>query len=151
MIKTVFSTVDDLNVNWLKMELLMTFGGFQDVPRQTRFRSSHGPLAPSRLLSMRCETQGSSQGQGLYLPRSISCHVLCAVDLSRVFARYRNEFENASGQALPHGISMWTNIEKHSFQCKRKSVLADLRRLCAILDWDRQTPLCSRPLGDRFG
>ena len=88
MVKTVFSTVDDLNVNWLKMELQVTFWGYQDEPRQTRFRSSYGPLAPSRLLSMRCETQGASQGERLYLPRSIPCHGLCAIDLSRVFARY---------------------------------------------------------------
>ncbi len=36
---------------------------------------------------------------------------------------------------------MWTNIEKHAFQCKRKSLLADLRRLCAILDWNLARPL----------
>jgi IS30 family transposase len=71
MIKTVFSTVDDLNVNWLKMELLMTFRGFQDVPRQTCFRSSHRPLTPSRLFSMRRETQGSSQGQRLYFAHAL--------------------------------------------------------------------------------
>jgi hypothetical protein len=41
MVKTVFSTVDDLNVNWLKMELQVTFWGYQDEPRQTRFRSSY--------------------------------------------------------------------------------------------------------------
>ena len=146
----MFSSVDDFNLKWLKIEPLIAFRGFQYEPRQTRFRTNHGVFTPACLHSMRCKIQGSSQGQRFFVPRSISGNGFCAINISRIFTRYRNEFEDTRSQALSHGFSMCKDFTQYTFQCQRKPILENLFGLRAVFDWHSKTPLCKGPFGDRF-
>ena len=133
------------------MRLFQSMGKSHHEPRQACLFSDHGSCTHDNLSALRCQTQRRSQDQRLLLLRSILGNVLCPVDLQRVSQRHRSQSANPSKKTLSFGISVPNNFAKYAFECKRNSLLADLRRLRAILDWDRQTPLCSRPLGDRFG
>src|SRR5215472_2949521 len=82
----------------------------------------------------------------LILPRSVSRHGFCAIDLPRESSRDRDLFAIDPWQALSHGFPR-DDRSFHSTRRQRISRLADLCRLCADSDRDRRPLYAHDPIG----
>ena len=119
-------------------------------------------LASSRLSSfvhvspMRRALPRRSQNKEFHLPRPVSRHGFCAVDLPRELARHRSLPTRTRPKALSHGHPQ-PDFTKHSLQCQQSPGLENLRRsgpqphsggtqaLLERLIWRRTRPNRIRP------
>ncbi len=77
------------------------------------------------------------------MPRSISLHGFCSVDLPRKLARHRSLSKSTKQQTLPYGHTDQSSPQ-HISRCQRKTRLADLCRFCSVSNTDCSRTLCRR-------
>jgi hypothetical protein len=143
----VFQFGLDLNVE------SQTWGGLRIsaqtnyAQRQASIRTTHDPFAFDYVWLLCGRPPGRTQGQRLFVSRTVLCHGLRPVDLPRVPARHRGQSPRQSPSAVPHGLSLPDDFAQHAGQYKRHTALADLRRLCPAPNGHRQTFVSQRALG----
>src|SRR3974390_2867030 len=77
--------------------------GGLDAHRQVGFRAGHRTSAVDHVSPLRGTLRWKSQGQKLFLSRSVSLHGIRPTDLSRKLARYRSVSARPTEQTLSHG------------------------------------------------
>src|SRR5688572_21712858 len=99
--------VTDLNCKYRVCDLAMdSIAGANHVHRQAGLRATHGTSPAAYLSPNRGALCRRTQSQNVFLPRSFSLHGLCATDLSRELARYRNVSASTAIQAVSPRYSL---------------------------------------------
>ena len=95
---------------------------------QNNFIPGHGILADVRIPQMRRTLSWRTKNIELLLFRSVFEHGLRTVNISRESPRHRILSALDARTPVSHGLS-GKNFQEHTGRCKRKSRLANLRRL----------------------
>ena len=119
--------------------------GKGDVYRPHHFCSNHGRISNQTFSHLRSALPWPGQSPQVFLPGSVSSHVLCSTDLPRKPARYRSLPISLAAQAVSHGHRSLPRPE-HSGRGQQKAGLAHLRRHLPALDQPGSQPVCRRRL-----
>ena len=92
----------DLNVASQNYGLLRCRAKDRHAPGQARVFATDDVFAFEHISPLCGVASRRSQGQGLLVSGSISCHGVCATDVSRIVARYRSEPARTGQAAVPH-------------------------------------------------
>ena len=133
-----------IDLNYMATYKILGFPGIFEVNyvyRQTRLRSGNGAPSNEGFSPMRETLQWQPQSKIIQLPRPISLHGFCAIDLQRKPPCNRNLPSVTKRKALSPGNTWW-DFSQHTFQCQQGTRLENLRRLCSSTDKGRQTTLC---------
>ena len=149
---------DDQRGNDLKFEVLCRgrvraspgCGTMVHEPWPHRFLSTDRTCAKQGIPEMCGPVSWRRPPERLLLLGSVSGNGLGPVDLPRKPARHRSVSTLDKRQAQSHGLSR-QGVAHHIGRCQRVPRLAHLRRLCAGLDPDRATTLCTGSPGRRSG
>ena len=117
--------------------------GVNHVYRQARFLSSDGASSAPCFSSMCRSLQRQLQGQGVLLPRAVSLHGICPVDLPREPAGHRILSAGTEEQALSHGNPL-VGLPQQPGKCQQGPRLAHLCRSCALSHSDGPQALQQR-------
>ncbi len=111
--------------------------------RQNHFFSNYGFFTSLRISQM-CRTLFRRLSPTKFLLYgSVFLHGLCSAYFSRKPSRYRSLSSVYSKQTLAHGFS-WQNISLDFSRLKRKTRLANLRRLCSSINQHCKKVICQR-------
>src|SRR3989338_1214044 len=110
---------------------------------QNNLFPSHGIPADVRIPQMRRTLSWRTKNIKILMSRSVFEHSLRAVDVSREPSRYRVLFALNVRASVSHGLQ-GKDFPEHAGRCKRKTRLANLRRLC-----DDSDPQSTRALYQR--
>src|SRR6266566_1363178 len=118
------------------------------VRRQIGIRSTDGTSAAAYVATVCRALSESLPDIDVLASRSILGDGVCAIDLSRESARYRDVLACAFGKALPLGYS-WADCTQHTGRCQREARLAHLSRSGIVAHSDGAQTLCGRRLRRR--
>ncbi len=89
---------------------------------------------------------GDHKVHSLHLPRPVSLHGFCSVDVSGKPQRDRDLPASTKQQALSYGNTWW-HCPQYTLQCQQGARLENIRRLRSSIDKDRQAIVRRRNLG----
>ena len=103
------------------------------VLRNDRFRSVDGFPPQARIQQVRQALPSRLSRQQFLLPRSISLHGICAIDLPRKSPRHRNLSASSATETVSRRVSQHGRSQ-YACQCQSTTRLADVRRLRSRID-----------------
>ena len=124
--------------------------GAANERRKNCFRPGYGILANVRIPQMCRAIPWRLQGVELYLPRPISMHGFCAIDISRKSSRYPGLLALKAKQTVSHEHPR-KSITQYSVECQQSARMAHLCRSCNDFDPQGTRTLYQRFLRNRSG